>query len=244
MRKGGHGRKGSIAQLVALLDDDAEVKQATNGNPLNLDTVKHWIDTDGPKLAAEAVLNTDQANGDESEKVSGGATKAQLDWKELLDRYATWTEPKDGEVIKRRKGNCGDASVEEAQEEPEPSPAPDQGDADALKISNKRARADGGDLEGFVAALGGFFDSYKAACRVRAQADADEAVAKRLEAEAKRDEARAKLLQAQRDSEMQLINQIERLTAMAEAAERNGSAATAKTYRAKIDKLSQQLLDS
>ena len=92
--------------------------------------------------------------------------------------------------------------------------------------------------------LGGIFESYKTTSTARAQAEADEAAAKKLEAEARRDEARAKLLKAQANSDTQIISQIEKLTSMAEIAERNGDTTTAKMYHAKVAKLNQQLLDS
>ena len=273
LKKGGHGGNPAIEEMIALLNQDPEVMMATNHKELKVDTVKKWMDEDGAKLALEAAQISENAERNGSEKVTGGATKAQLDWKEVMERNASLTETKVSqakpqmkllnssgaeamfqkaammsgkakreeavdEVMKRRKA-CSTEESSSGSGEPSPDKSKDEGWKYPKKI-----KGEGGKLEELAGSLGGIFESYKTTSTARAQAEADEAAAKKLEAEARRDEARAKLLKAQANSDTQIISQIEKLTSMAEIAERNGDTTTAKMYHAKVAKLNQQLLDS
>jgi hypothetical protein len=93
MKKRNHERNKALNALIAVLQDDAECKALTNGVELKQSTVKKWIDEDGPKLAEEAVKLANKTGEAGSEKISGGATKAQLDWKELMERFEALNNP-------------------------------------------------------------------------------------------------------------------------------------------------------
>ena len=278
MKKNGRGRIESIQQLVSLLNGDHEVLIATGGKPLNSSTVKRWMDEDGPKLAMEAAQIADQAGEKGSEKVSGGATKAQLDWKELMERYSVLTQEKESTakpamkllssagaeamfrkasmtsgkanreeavhtVLKRRNGNAkaGDEGVEVSSTES--SPDKDKND-DAWKRP-KRTKTDGSSskLEDLAVTLEGVFEKYSSHSGLRAQAEADEAAAKKMDAEARKEEARAKLVKAQGNADMQLLDQIERYTALADKAYESQDMKAYDTYSAKLAKLNEKLME-
>ena len=275
LKKGGHKRNPAVEELISLLNQDPEDVQATNNKPLKADTIKKWIDEDGTKLALEASKIAENAERNGSEKVSGGATKVQLEWKEVMERYAALTETKESNskpqlkvlsssgaeaMFQQASMSSGRAKREEAVDEVmrrrrssntsvdgtssgSSEPSPDK-NKEEWKYPNKRLKGEGSKLDGLAESLGGVFESYKTTSTVRAQAEADEAQAKKIAAEAQRDEARAKLMEARTNSDTQLIAQIEKLTSMAENADRNGDMTTANLYRAKIAKLNQQLLDS
>ena len=277
MRKGGHNRLENIKKLVAQLNADFQVKEASKGMGLNFFTVKHWIDTDGPKLCAKADIaeNAGNAAGDKTQQISVRARKAQLAWKEVMARFndlnttrestnrpqmrllssegavamfqkgSTTSGQADREsavdgMVRCRKACSSSTSVDEDSASPEPTPEND----DSLKFPRKKSKTDSGGraLDDHAISLGGVFESYETA--VRAKAKADEAAAKKLEAEAKKAEADAKLLQAKSNEDMILIEKIEKLTALEEAAKRNGNQQSAKIYRAKIEKLEVQLLEN
>ena len=233
---------------------------------------------DGPKLAMEAAQIADQAGEKGSEKVSGGATKAQLDWKELMKRYSVLTQEKESTakpamkllssagaeamfrkesmtsgkanreeavhtVLKRRNGNAkaGDEGVEVSSTES--SQDKDKND-DAWKRP-KTTKTDGSSskLEDLAVTLEGVFEKYSSHSGLRAQAEADEAAAKKMDAEARKEEARAKLVKAQGNADMQLLDQIERYTALADKAYESQDMKAYDTYSAKLAKLNEKLME-
>jgi hypothetical protein len=257
LKRGSHNRHKALNELIQTLNADPEIKVLTTKCPLKKSTLKSWIDHEGPKLAQEAYRVAEKAG----RIGSGVATKAQADWKEVMDRFDDLMKPK-ASAAKPASKLASSKQAEQIFQQASKLSGQVQREEGVCRVQKRRELCEGnaGILdeassgEGASDSSSGFNrdDSWK-----RAKNNQDSSLSKlvttlssvfqsyeatsALRAQAEADQARAKLIKAESNAGLMVLAKIEKLQGLLQAALERGDSQSAAAYQNKITELNDQI---